>query len=52
MDAGKTYYVLKEKSVGTDYYTLKTPEVPATDATDPRLPMPQEVIQILEGTNG
>ena len=50
MDAGKTYYVLKTKS-GT-YYTLKTPAVPATEATNPRLPLPAEVISILEGTNG
>ena len=50
MDSEKTYYVLKAK-VGT-YYTLKTPAVPATEATNPRLPLPAEVIQILEGTNG
>jgi len=51
MDAQKTYYVLKTKS-GT-YYTLKTPAVPATDATNPRLPMPAEVIDMLkEPTNG
>ena len=47
MDAGKTYYVLKEKAVGTDYYTLKTPAVPATEGTNPRLPLPSEVITIL-----
>ena len=51
MDAGKTYYVLKDKTGGT-YYTLKTPAVPATEATNPRLPMPAEVISILEATNG
>lgn len=50
MDASKTYYTVKDK-VGT-YYTLKTPAVPATDATDPRLPLPDEVIRILEGSNG
>lgn len=52
MDPSKTYYVLKTKASGTDYYTLKTPEVPATEATNPRLPFPAEVISILEGTNG
>ena len=50
MDAGKTYYTIKEKS-GT-YYTLKTPAVPATEATNPRLPMPAEVISILQESNG
>ena len=50
MDSGKTYYVLKEKS-GT-YYTLKTPAVPATEATNPRLPLPAEVISILSESNG
>ena len=50
MDPQKTYYVLKTKS-GT-YYTLKTPAVPATEATNPRLPLPAEVISILQGTNG
>ena len=52
MDPSKTYYVLKDKVSGTEYYTLKTPAVPATEATNPRLPMPQEVISILEATNG
>lgn len=52
MAAGKTYYELKTKSAGTTYYTLKTPAVPATEATNPRLPLPAEVISILEGTNG
>ena len=47
MDAEKTYYTIKEKSSGTDYYTLKTPAVPATEATDPRLPLPDEVYSIL-----
>lgn len=50
MDAGKTYYVLKTKS-GT-YYTLKTPAVPATEATNPRLPLPDEVISVLQESNG
>lgn len=51
MDAGKTYYTIKAK--GTDkYYTLKTPEVPATEATNPRLPLPAEVISILGDNNG
>lgn len=50
MDAQKTYYVLKSKT-GT-YYTLKTPAVPATEATNPRLPLPAEVISILQGSNG
>ena len=50
MDSEKTYYVLKTKS-GT-YYTLKTPAVPATEATNPRLPLPAEVISILQGSNG
>jgi len=45
MDQGKTYYVLKTKT-GT-YYTLKTPAVPATEATTARLPLPDEVISIL-----
>lgn len=52
MDSSKTYYVVKTKSSGTDYYTLTTPEVPATDATNPRLPLPAEVISILGGLNG
>ena len=52
MDSGKTYYEIKTKSSGTTYYTLKTPAVPATDATNPRLPLPAEVISILQGTNG
>ena len=51
MDAQKTYYVLKEKAAGTDYYVLKTPAVPATEATAARLPLPDEVISIL-GSNG
>ena len=51
MDAQKTYYVLKEKASGTDYYVLKTPAVPATEATAARLPLPDEVISIL-GSNG
>ena len=46
MDTGKTYYVLKDKSGGT-YYTLKTPAVPATEATVARLPLPDEVISLL-----
>ena len=50
MDAGKTYYTVKTKT-GT-YYTLKSPAVPATEATNPRLPMPEEVLQILQETNG
>ena len=52
MDVSKTYYVLKAKSSSDHYYTLKTPAVPATEATNPRLPLPAEVISILEGTNG
>ena len=52
MDSSKTYYVVKTKASGTDYYTLTTPEVPATDATNPRLPLPAEVISILGGLNG
>ena len=52
MDAGKTYYTIKAKAVGTTYYTLKTPEVPATEATNPRLPLPAEVISILGDNNG
>lgn len=52
MDAGKTYYTIKEKGTSTTYYTLKTPEVPATEATDPTLPLPAEVINILQGNNG
>ena len=51
MDGTKTYYVLKDKTGGT-YYTLKTPAVPATEATNPRLPLPAEVISILQETNG
>ena len=51
MDSGKTYYTIKTKGAST-YYTLKTPAVPATEATNPRLPLPAEVISILEGTNG
>ena len=51
MDSGKTYYTIKDKGAST-YYTLKTPAVPATEATNPRLPLPAEVISILEGTNG
>ena len=51
MDSGKTYYTIKAKGAST-YYTLKTPAVPATEATNPRLPLPAEVISILEGTNG
>ena len=50
MDAGKTYYTVKDKT-GT-YYTLKTPAVPATEATNPRLPLPAEVISILGESNG
>lgn len=50
-DSSKTYYVLKDKTGGT-YYTLKSPEVPATEATNPRLPMPSEVIEILSESNG
>ena len=50
MDSSKTYYTIKAKS-GT-YYTLKTPAVPATEATNPRLPMPAEVISILQESNG
>ena len=50
MDSGKTYYVLKTKTPGTDYYTLKTPAIPATEGTNPRLPLPAEVISILDGT--
>lgn len=52
MDPSKTYYVLKTKASGTQYYTLKTPAVPATEATNPRLPLPAEVISILGTTNG
>lgn len=52
MDAGKTYYTVKTKGSSDHYYTLKTPAVPATEATNPRLPLPAEVISILEGTNG
>ena len=52
MDAGKTYYTIKAKGSSDHYYTLKTPAVPATEATNPRLPLPAEVISILEGTNG
>lgn len=51
MDAGKTYYVLKDKTGGT-YYTLKTPATPPTEATNPRLPLPDEVISILGESNG
>ena len=50
MDAQKTYYVIKEKT-GT-YYTLKSPAVPATEATNPKLPMPATVMAILSGSNG
>ena len=50
MDSSKTYYTIKAKT-GT-YYTLKTPAVPATEATNPRLPMPAEVISILQESNG
>lgn len=50
MDTSKTYYTIKAKT-GT-YYTLKTPAVPATEATNPRLPMPAEVISILQESNG
>lgn len=50
MDSEKTYYTVKTKS-GT-YYTLKTPAVPATEATNPRLPLPAEVISILSESNG
>ena len=46
MDAGKTYYTVKEKGTSDHYYILKTPAVPATDATDPRLPLPAEVAEI------
>ena len=52
MDPSKTYYEIKAKVSGTKYYTLKTPAVPATVATNPRLPMPAEVISILQDTNG
>lgn len=51
MDAGKTYYTIKAKGADT-YYTLKTPAVPATEATDPTLPLPAEVISILQGAQG
>ena len=51
MDAGKTYYTIKTKGADT-YYTLKTPEVPATEATDPSLPLPAEVLSILQGNEG
>lgn len=50
MDSEKTYYTVKAKN-GT-YYTLKTPAVPATEATNPRLPLPAEVISILSESNG
>ena len=50
MDSEKTYYTVKSK-VGT-YYTLKSPAIPATEATNPRLPMPAEVLEILQETNG
>ena len=50
MDESKTYYTVKEKT-GT-YYTLKTPAVPASEATNPRLPLPAEVISILQENNG
>ena len=50
MDTQKTYYTIKTKT-GT-YYTLTTPAVPATEATNPRLPLPAEVISILQETNG
>ena len=50
MDAQKTYYTIKTKT-GT-YYTLTTPAVPATEATNPRLPLPAEVISILQERNG
>ena len=52
MDAGKTYYTVKAKGSSDHYYTLKTPAVPATEATVPRLPLPAEVISILNGSNG
>ena len=52
MDAGKTYYTVKTKGSSDHYYTLKTPAVPATEATVPRLPLPAEVISILSGSNG
>lgn len=52
MDAQKTYYTVKAKGSSDHYYTLKTPAVPATEATNPRLPLPAEVISILEGSNG
>lgn len=52
MDSGKTYYTVKTKGSSDHYYTLKTPAVPATDATVPRLPLPAEVISILSGSNG
>lgn len=52
MDPSKTYYEIKAKASGTSYYILKTPAVPATEATNPRLPMPEEVISILNSTNG
>lgn len=51
MDVAKTYYVLKTKVSSVDYYTLKTPATPATEAVAARLPLPEEVIRIL-GTNG
>lgn len=51
MDTQKTYYVVKDKTGGT-YYTLTTPAVPATEATNPRLPMPSEVMSILQESNG
>ena len=52
MDAGKTYYTVKAKGSSDHYYTLKTPAVPTTEATNPRLPLPAEVISILQGSNG
>lgn len=51
MDSQKTYYVLKAKDVSTEYYTLVSPAVPATEAVAARLPFPDEVISIL-GSNG
>ena len=52
MDSQKTYYTIKARSSSDTYYTLTTPAVPATDATEPRLPLPAEVISILGGLNG
>ena len=52
MDPTKTYYEIKSRSASDSYYTLTSPEVPATDATEPRLPLPAEVISILGGLNG